>query len=435
LAKLEALSVAVYLDACFSGQSFGGALSRTSGLGISPKLPAAARGFGVLTAAAADQVAVWDDQAQHGVFTKHLLDALYGAADTGEFGNADNQVTLAEAKAYLDTNMTLAARRIGRVQNASAEGNADLVLVALPIKPPPPPSPPPPDPAFELAFWNAVKDSTNPADFEAYVEKYGNGEFLALARNRLEELRAEPPNGPGAVVLDEVLDVQKFALANVNVRAGPATQTEKLTTIANGAPVAVTGKTGDWFQVALADGGVGYILGRYLGEAVNVQPRPKPDQGNANLGNQVQPGVLLGNQVQPDVLDVLPAGTPEEQYAFAYGLLQQFRIPEAEQAFAEFVLVNPGHALTGNAQYWLGETFYARGMFQEAALTFFQGYQEDSTGPKAADNLLKLGMSLARMDQITEACATFGELAVQFPDANQPVVEQAADERSRFSCP
>ena len=87
LAKLEARSVAVY----FSGQSFGGTLSRTSGLGISPVLPPAAGGFGVLTAAAADQVAVWDDEAKHGVFTKHLLDALYGAADDG-----DNEITLAE---------------------------------------------------------------------------------------------------------------------------------------------------------------------------------------------------------------------------------------------------------------------------------------------------------------------------------------------------
>jgi tol-pal system protein YbgF len=143
----------------------------------------------------------------------------------------------------------------------------------------------------------------------------------------------------------------------------------------------------------------------------------------------------LGIQIQPDILDVLPAGTPEEQYAFAYGLLQQFRIPEAEQAFAEFVLVNPGHALTGNAQYWLGEAYYARSMFQEAALTFFQGYQEDSTGEKAADNLLKLGMSLARMEQTTEACATFGELANQFPDATQTVMDQAAGERTRLSCP
>jgi TolA-binding protein len=74
-------------------------------------------------------------------------------------------------------------------------------------------------------------------------------------------------------------------------------------------------------------------------------------------------------------------------------------------------------------------------MLQEAALTFFQGYQENPTGTKAADNLLKLGMSLARMDKITEACATFGELANQFPDATQSIKDQTAGERTRLSCP
>ncbi|MBT4711839.1 MAG: tol-pal system protein YbgF [Alphaproteobacteria bacterium] len=186
--------------------------------------------------------------------------------------------------------------------------------------------------------------------------------------------------------------------------------------VPGGAPVAGAVVPGGPVQVE-AGGDPGAAGAQVLGAL--------PADGNENLGIQIQ----------PDVLDVLPEGTPEEQYAFAYGLLQQFRIPEAEQAFAEFVLVNPGHALTGNAQYWLGETYYARSMFQEAALTFFQGYQEDSTGEKAADNLLKLGMSLARMEQTTEACATFGELAVQFPDATQTVMDQAASERTRLSCP
>jgi len=183
-----------------------------------------------------------------------------------------------------------------------------------------------------------------------------------------------------------------------------------------GAPVAAVAMPGGPVQVE-AGGDPGAAGAQVLGAL--------PADGNKNLGIQIQ----------PNVLDVLPAGTPEEQYAFAYSLLQQFRIPEAEQAFAEFVLVNQDHPLIGNAQYWLGETYYAREMFQEAALTFFQGYRGDSTGTKAADNLLRLGMSLARMEQTTEACATFGELAIQFPDATQTVKDQAADERLRLSCP
>jgi adenylate cyclase len=38
-----------------------------------------------------------------------------------------------------------------------------------------------PDPSIELAFWNSIKDSDDPAMFLAYLEKYPNGEFRSLA--------------------------------------------------------------------------------------------------------------------------------------------------------------------------------------------------------------------------------------------------------------
>ena len=81
LAKLEARSVTVYLDACFSGESAGGTLSKTKGLNVSPRLPQATSGITVLTAASGSQVAFWDTESKHGLFTRYLLDALYGAAD------------------------------------------------------------------------------------------------------------------------------------------------------------------------------------------------------------------------------------------------------------------------------------------------------------------------------------------------------------------
>ncbi len=39
------------------------------------------------------------------------------------------------------------------------------------------------------AFWKSIKDSTLAADFEAYLAKYPNGEFVAVARNRLSSLK------------------------------------------------------------------------------------------------------------------------------------------------------------------------------------------------------------------------------------------------------
>ena len=52
---------------------------------------------------------------------------------------------------------------------------------------------PAPDPeavAVELAFWDTVKDSDNPAMFEAYLAKYPAGAFAELATLKLQELRA-----------------------------------------------------------------------------------------------------------------------------------------------------------------------------------------------------------------------------------------------------
>ena len=125
----EARSVRVYLDACFSGGSHEGGLIRNA----SPVFVAATLPEGVgenvtsLAAASGKQVASWDEDARHGLFTHHLLDALYGRGDADE----DGTVTAAEAKRYLDRHMTRAARRQHRrVQRASLIGVKDAVLAS-----------------------------------------------------------------------------------------------------------------------------------------------------------------------------------------------------------------------------------------------------------------------------------------------------------------
>jgi class 3 adenylate cyclase len=44
--------------------------------------------------------------------------------------------------------------------------------------------------AVELAFWHSVTKTDNPAMYEAYLEKYPDGDFSALAKLRLAELRS-----------------------------------------------------------------------------------------------------------------------------------------------------------------------------------------------------------------------------------------------------
>lgn len=56
----------------------------------------------------------------------------------------------------------------------------------------------------ELAFWESIADSENPADFEAYLAQYAEGEFARLAENRLAALRAGPGDPPSVEPLRDL---------------------------------------------------------------------------------------------------------------------------------------------------------------------------------------------------------------------------------------
>ncbi|HXI24654.1 MAG TPA: hypothetical protein VNG71_12385, partial [Pyrinomonadaceae bacterium] len=45
--------------------------------------------------------------------------------------------------------------------------------------------------SVEMMYWNAIKDSRNPSDFRAYVTKFPGGLFVELANSRIASLEAE----------------------------------------------------------------------------------------------------------------------------------------------------------------------------------------------------------------------------------------------------
>ncbi len=210
LSRLEARSVTVYLDACFSGNSHGGVLVRqASGLAVTPRLPGAAPRMSVLSAAESDQLASWDEDARHGLFTRHLLVALRGAADRKAHGDEDGRVTLGEVRRYLDDEMTYQARRrFGRDQRATVIGDAATVLATVAPKTP------------AIPVGETVQE----------------------------------------------MDTEMVALKNANVRTGPSTSRSKLAVISRASRVNVTGRSGDWYRVALADGRTGWIWRPLLGD-------------------------------------------------------------------------------------------------------------------------------------------------------------------------
>ena len=55
----------------------------------------------------------------------------------------------------------------------------------------------PHDREIELSFWESVRESDNPTLIRAYLEKYPDGEFSALAQIRIDELTADGHRGGG----------------------------------------------------------------------------------------------------------------------------------------------------------------------------------------------------------------------------------------------
>ncbi len=130
-----------------------------------------------------------------------------------------------------------------------------------------------------------------------------------------------------------------------------------------------------------------------------------------------------------------PAVDPAKEYEAAYALLRRGQIAEAEQAFRAFLAAHRDHPLAGNAQYWLGETYYVRRDYARAAQAFLTGYQDYGKSGKAPDSLLKLAMSLAALGQTDDACAAFEQLATSYPDAEDRIKRRMAVERARIGCP
>ncbi len=118
--------------------------------------------------------------------------------------------------------------------------------------------------------------------------------------------------------------------------------------------------------------------------------------------------------------------------AYKYLLVQDYGA--AETAFKTFLRGHPNDALAGNAQYWLGESFYVRGQYKNAAGAFLKGYTVYAKNVKAPDSLLKLAMSLKRLGQKQAACDTFSELGKRFPRAPSHIKQRARSESRRSGC-
>ena len=76
--------------------------------------------------------------------------------------------------------------------------------------------------------------------------------------------------------------------------------------------------------------------------------------------------------------------------------------------------MNNRHSLSDNCQYWIGESYYALGNYQQA-ITAFQNVFTFSNSNKDDDAQLKLGICYIRLNDEEQAKREFEKLVNNYP--------------------
>ncbi len=275
--------VLAVFDSCFAGTIFGSQRSRPPAA-ITAAVKRPVRQF--LTSGDADQQ-VSDD----GTFRDLFLRALSGE-ETSD-ANKDGYLTATELSLYLEDrviNLTQGAQtpRGGKLRDRRFDGG-DFVFL-LPSQAPQSataphaasPGAPAPAPGFdaralELAFWNSMEKSADPADFEDYLARYPDGAFSGLAKRRLAVLTKvaalTPPAAPTPGFTVTEMDETYYAVKRAHLRSGPGTEFDKVGRLSPGDEIEVTGKVEGktWYRVAIASGVTAYVYAPLLQDAENYR--------------------------------------------------------------------------------------------------------------------------------------------------------------------
>ena len=125
LTHMSAKRVILVMDACFSGLSPAGTLvTRASPLFIEPIGISVPEHLTVVAAGGPGEIASWDEDGRHGLFTRAFLQAISGAADQAPAGNQDGHMDGHELASYLEEHVSYMARRLyGREQHPVVMGD------------------------------------------------------------------------------------------------------------------------------------------------------------------------------------------------------------------------------------------------------------------------------------------------------------------------
>lgn len=135
------------------------------------------------------------------------------------------------------------------------------------------------------------------------------------------------------------------------------------------------------------------------------------DQQNAERDKKVDANAQALAQRQKEAQAAAHPTDKTALYALARQKLELGDQAGARQLFGEFVSRYKNDELAPNAQYWIGESLYADGRYNDAIVEFQKVIKDYKSSDKVPDALLKIGMSFQAQKDCKNALLFYEEVS------------------------
>ncbi len=112
----------------------------------------------------------------------------------------------------------------------------------------------------------------------------------------------------------------------------------------------------------------------------------------------------------------------ESEYQNAFDLLKAGRYPQAQKAFQAFLDAYPSSSYAGNAQYWLGESYYVQNQYAPALGEFGRVIQNHPKSAKVPDAMLKVGYIQYDRKAYDKSRKILEDLVSQYPQSTPAIL-------------
>ncbi len=112
----------------------------------------------------------------------------------------------------------------------------------------------------------------------------------------------------------------------------------------------------------------------------------------------------------------------KDAYEQAYRVYQTGQFQSAREKSREFLKAYSRSKYAGNAQFWIGETYYRQRDYENAILEYDKVITQFPSSNKIAAAYLKMGFSFLELGESEEAKAFFERVVTDFPSTEQAAI-------------